>query len=344
MRGVSQISPPIRILAIAVLGLIAAWMLVLRPSPDVETPPATTPAATAPGVEGLSNAVDAANGAAAAQEAKDAKVQSATGEATDAAAGTKAAPGSTTSQPAAANAAATKGVLPAPVAKAISDRKVLVLLFWDKDSADDRAVRRELKAVDRWDGEVSVQAAPVKKVSAYARITRGADVSQSPTTLVVDRNLKVTPLVGYVDARSVDQAVLDALRNSGGFLKDPYLADVNELCASVGRVSFAVPDPNNSAEAGGYVSSQKRIFQRLDTRFAAIKAPAKWKGFKRATVADHKAMVSFFADWSAYLGPKPTASRVVASVPRFMPRAKTLSKRYNERMDGQHVLACGSDA
>src|ERR687895_174805 len=175
MRGVSQISPPIRILVIAVLGLLAAWMLVLRPSPDVETPPAT-PAATAPGVEGLSNAVDAANGAAAAQEAADAALQSATDEATGTASGTTPAPGS---EPAADSAAAVeKGDLPAPVGKAISDRKVLVLLFWNKDSADDRAVRRELKAVDRWDGEVSVQAAPVKQVSKYASITRGADVSQ----------------------------------------------------------------------------------------------------------------------------------------------------------------------
>jgi hypothetical protein len=343
MRGVSQISPPIRILAIAVLGLIAAWMLVLRPSPDVETP--AKPAATAPGVEGLSNAVDAANGAAAASDAKTQATEAQSNELAGEAA-TATSPGATGAR-AGDDAEAVAGKvagLPKPVAAAIDERKVLVLLFWNKDSADDRAVRRELKAVDRWNGEVSVQAAPVGKVSKYASITRGADVAQSPTTLVVDRNLKVTPLVGYVDSTSVDQAVLDALRNSGGYVKDPYLAKVNQLCAGIGRVSFNVPSPNNAAEASGYVASQKRIFQRLDTRFAAIKAPARWRGFKRATVADHNAIVALFADWAAFLGPNPTATRVVASAGRFSSRAGTLSKRYNKRMDGEHVLACGSDA
>ena len=347
MRGVSQISPPIRIVAIAALGLIAAWMLVLKPKDEPIEPTATTPnvQSSQPAVSEPGKVAEAAKAAVGATNAKT--------EATEQLSDEIARKPATATQPGASGAKAGDDAeavvgkvtgLPKPVAKAIDDRKVLVLLFWNKDSADDRAVRTELKGVDRWNGQVSVQAASVKKVSRYARITRGADVAQSPTTLVVDRNLKVTPLVGYVDSKSIDQAVLDALRNSGGFLKDPYLAKVNEVCAGLGRVSFDVPNPNNAAEASGYVASQKRIFQRLDTRFAAIKAPAKWRGFKRATVADHKAMVGFFADWAAFLGPKPSATRVLASVDRFSARASKLGKGYNKRMDGQHVLSCGSNA
>ena len=70
----SQISPPIRIVLIAVIGLIAAWMLFLRPK--TEATPAPTPApATAPGVTGLGNAVDKAKDAAATSDKANEKVQ-----------------------------------------------------------------------------------------------------------------------------------------------------------------------------------------------------------------------------------------------------------------------------
>jgi len=53
MRGVSQISPPIRIVLVATIGLIAAWMLFLRPSADVETtPPPAEPVPDLPKIEG----------------------------------------------------------------------------------------------------------------------------------------------------------------------------------------------------------------------------------------------------------------------------------------------------
>ncbi len=221
-----------------------------------------------------------------------------------------------------------------------------MLLFWDRDSADDRAVRRAVRAVDRWNGEVVVRVAPARKVSRYGRITRGADVSQSPTTLVIDRNLKVTSLVGYVDTRTIDQAVLDALRNSGGYLTDPYLAKVNGVCADVGRVSFAVPAPDNSAEFGSYVAGQKRAVRRLQTRFAALKAPKRFAGFRRATMRDHRALASYLADWSAYLGASPSRSRVRSSLTRFESRAAQAGrtgKAYDKRMDAKHVLSCGSN-
>ena len=94
---------------------------------------------------------------------------------------------------------------------AIGDRKVLVLLFWSPKSADDRAVRKALAGIDRHDGRVVAQAAHIKRIAAYQQITRGADVEQSPTVVVVDRDRKVQTLVGYVDRTSIDQAVTDAL-------------------------------------------------------------------------------------------------------------------------------------
>ncbi len=77
MRGVSQISPPIRIvlvLAVAVLGL---YMLFLRPKEEV-IPPADAPVSTQGAVsepgkvkEAAQGAVEAANGQLAQQESVD---------------------------------------------------------------------------------------------------------------------------------------------------------------------------------------------------------------------------------------------------------------------------------
>jgi hypothetical protein len=340
---VSQISPPIRIFVVAVLGLMAAYMLVLKPKD--EPIPLDTPAARSgqPAVSKPGKVADAAKAAVGATNAKTEATESLSGSGSEPAAGTTPAAKSGAAAPAAKVSGKVDG-LPGPVARAVDDRKVLVLLFWDRDSADDRAVRRQLRGVDRWDGEVRVHAAPAAKVSRYARITRGANVAQSPTTLVIDRNLKVTSLVGFVDTQSVDQAVLDALRNSGGFLKDPYLAKVNEICAGAGRASFDVPNPNTAGEAPGYVRSQRRVIDRIDGRFAALKAPKRWRAFKRATVRDHKALAALWADFAAYLGPKPTPARVLSGAAKFDGRQRALAKRYDSRMDAEHLLACGSDA
>jgi hypothetical protein len=113
---VSQISPPIRIVLIAVIGLLAAWMLFLRPK--TEATPAPTPApATAPGVTGLGNAVDKAKDAAATQEKSDAAVQQATGEASTGATAAPVTKGKAAT-PAVAESAAAK-TLPKPVRKAL---------------------------------------------------------------------------------------------------------------------------------------------------------------------------------------------------------------------------------
>jgi hypothetical protein len=352
---VSQISPPIRILVIAVLGLLAAYMLLLRPKDEV-VPASPTPAGNvATGKPAVSGAGKIAEKAKAAVDASNAKSQETAETAgSEGAAATPAAKPATKAAPAAkpAPVAATKdGVslagLPKSVAKPLAKDKVLVLLFWNNKSADDRAVRSQLRKVSRWDGMVAVRAASIKDVSRYGRITRGADVSQSPTTLVVDRNLKATPLVGYFDTKSIDQAAFDALRNSGGYLKAAYLEKVNETCAAIGNDARFVARPNSFGELGTWASSGKRVASRMNTRFAAIKAPERFRGFKRATVADHKFLVSYYADWAAFLGKRPTASRFMAGVAKFSGRErqyKAVAKKYNKRMDDRNLVSCGASA
>ena len=65
----SQISPPIRILLVAVIGLCAAYMLFLRPKPEEAAPVATTPAAATAVPAKDPNAQTASKPGAAVQQA-----------------------------------------------------------------------------------------------------------------------------------------------------------------------------------------------------------------------------------------------------------------------------------
>jgi hypothetical protein len=228
----SQISPPIRILLVCAVAFMAAWMLFLRPKDDTGTPAAATPspAATQPVEAGgdkagsfAGKAVEKANEATAAQDARAEQLAGGAGETaatpetsnaavTPAPADESAAPGTEPGKLTAKAAAA--GGLPLRVLRAIGDHKVVVLLFWSPKSADDKAVRKALSNIDRHHGKVLAHATNLKKIARYGQITRGANVEQSPTIVVVDRKMKVDTLVGYVDRVTIDQAVTDALRNS----------------------------------------------------------------------------------------------------------------------------------
>jgi hypothetical protein len=213
----SQISPPIRILLICAVAFMAAWMTVLKPKPVTAEPDAstttTTQAPTAQSAAGqFAQRVEAAKATAESAAAKAAGEDTA-GAATGTRAATKAGTTATGGATAAAKPAKPAG-LPTRVRTALADDKVVVLLFWTPRAADDRAVHTELAKVDRHAGKVVVQAAPVTRIGRFQRITRGADVAQSPTVVVVGRDRKAETLVGYVDHVSVDQLVTDALRNS----------------------------------------------------------------------------------------------------------------------------------
>jgi len=215
----SQISPPIRIVLICAVAFMAAWMTVLKPKPVTAEPDGSTATTTTQAPTAQSAAGQFAQRAEAAKATAESAAAKAAGEDTAAATGTSAATkaGTTAVATGGATAAAKPAKpagLPTRVRTALADDKVVVLLFWTPRAADDRAVHAELAKVDRHAGKVVVQAAPVARIARFQRITRGADVAQSPTVVVVGRDRKAETLVGYVDHVSVDQLVTDALRNS----------------------------------------------------------------------------------------------------------------------------------
>jgi hypothetical protein len=216
---VAQLSLPYRIALVAMLAACAVWFTVLKPKD-----PGAEPATTAPGATGLANDVSAAKGAVAASESSAAATRRATGAAKPAAAAdahaaakanaaAKATDEGTTKASKAhdARAAAARADRSAPLLSALDRDRAVVLLFFSERGIEDRAVRRAVTAVGRHHGRVVVKAAPISQVGRYQAITRGAQVLQAPTTLVIAPGRSAKAVVGYTTTAELDQAVGDAL-------------------------------------------------------------------------------------------------------------------------------------
>jgi len=359
----SQISPPIRILLVAVVGLLAAYMLFLRPSGEETTPaPATPAAATTPvpakdpgattqsgpgaavqgAVKGGNDAsarADAAAGGAVAQAEGGTAVIPATG----AGGGVNTNP--TTQVPATGTAAQPAAItaeslarLPKDVRGAVRARKTLVLLFYNNRSYDDRAVRRALAKVDRRGGQIFVDAHWIKSVGRYQAITRGADVQQSPTVVIADSNLKAETLVGYVDGETIDQAALDALRAGGGSLvSDPYLRQVDAVCISAEAQVKALGQPATAAALPTYLDATRTISVAADAKIAAVKAPAKWRRFEKRLVAYNAAGTAILTKAAADAKANPAKSQAILR--GAVAKGKRLEKRFVAQ-NGRRGLTC----
>ena len=102
--------------------------------------------------------------------------------------------------------------LPPAVKRALDAHKVVVLLFWNPKGTDDRAVKQAVDSVSRRGGKVAVFTNDLSHLARYIRVTSPANVTQSPTLVVVDSKGNAQTATGYLDAASVDQYVVDALR------------------------------------------------------------------------------------------------------------------------------------
>jgi hypothetical protein len=341
---VSQISPPIRILLVLTVAVMGVYMLFLRPKPE-EIPP-VEPAGTSvsqPGQvrDAAEDAVDAANGQLAQQESADGV------DAGEAAAGTapvtKAGkPGSPQAAAAAKPAEDLKG-LPKPVRKAIRADKVLVVLFSNGKSYDDKAVEKELTKVNRWDGRVFVHTAPIRKISKYGRIARGVSVEQSPTVVVADRGLLAETLVGYVDRARIDQAVVDARRNNAGLYVDSYLKAADKVCFAHSNrwdsVPFwYIPGPR---KADRRLAELDTVYASFAADFKALDAPKQRRAFHSAVVADMAAYQSVLHQVSVDVTPKMKTSTFSATFAAAAKKVVPIERRLDKRFRGENLPRCG---
>jgi hypothetical protein len=318
---VSQISPPIRILLVLAVAVMGVYMLFLRPKP-VELPPAE-PATTQPAqVEATPEAVDAAAGTAA---------------------GTKEAPAAKAQGAAKAEPAEDLKGMPKSVRQAIRKDKVLVVLFSNGKSYDDKAVERAVAKVNRWDGRVFVHTAPLRRISRYGRIARGVNVEQSPTVVVADRELRAETLVGYVDRVTIDQAVVDARRNAEGVYVDSYLKAADKVCFDHSNRVDSIPFyyVGSKRQADRRYAEADRVWPAFVADYKAVKPSAEWRSFHKGMVADLEAYGVAVHRFSVALTPKMSNAAFVAALDSFNTAARPIAKRANKRLAGANLPRCG---
>jgi hypothetical protein len=352
----SQISPPIRILLVCAVAFLAAWMLFLRPSSDAGTPATDTPAASTPPVEAggekaeslAGKAVEKANEATAAQDARAEQLAGGAGE-------TAATPEANSAPPVPATATTTKtgaptqvqmpskealATVPADVRRAIVRRQIVVLGVIAPKGADDRLVRKSLGKVDKLHGRVFVKTVPVKRISRYGTIMRGADVSQTPTVVVVDFALQARTLAGWVDTATIDQAVVDGIRFSGELYTDPYLKQVAQACTHLFPDVQLIFEPTSRSDVERLVGKTGVQLGQFKRELASLSTPKKWRSFSKATRADVATMASTLAAAQASLGSHPTVARFVAADKRYTPALTRAADRLDKRFDAHDVIGC----
>jgi hypothetical protein len=340
----SQISPPIRIVLVAAVAFLAAWMLFLRPKTEEIPPPA--PAATAPAKQPGNTAQSAAGQAVqAAENAKATAEGAAKARAGEAAAQT--APATAAAKAPAAAAAAKLGVdpaalktLPSGVRKAIEARKIVVLGFFNTAALDDRLTRKQLEDVHRFHGRVYVHGAALKAVQRYQVITRGADVSQTPSIVVIDRNMKAQLLTGYVDHVRIEQAIVDAMRRSDmAVVKAPYLRQVNELCGSyLSKLQIAL-EPGADGTTSSMVKENIKYVDRFGARMSALKAPKAYAAFRKQWVADIKLASQGDRALLAAMKAKDV-DKILAVVDKYDKPMDKASNRLTKSARQHDMLAC----
>jgi hypothetical protein len=255
---VDKISLPFRILLIVALVFAVAWFVVLRPKPAGDVAPAVTPA---PGVTGLDSATDKAKGAVDAANAAAARSEAAA----NAVGGSSTAKSSPKAAKPAAAAKPAKPAVPGladdaapgdpsrPLLASVDAGKVAVVLFWNKNATDDRATRRALRKIDLHHGKVVASAVPVDDVGRYEAITRGAQVLESPTVLVIGAGGKARSIAGYTQAKEIDQAISDiggkGFEAKKAFQHKGFAKVADDACKDLGYALDQKLDPPTTVPA-----------------------------------------------------------------------------------------------
>ena len=98
--------------------------------------------------------------------------------------------------------------LPDPVAKALVNKRVVVLFFF-QNAADDDATGTGVNSLRGIRG-VKVFRDGITNLAKYRAVTASLGVTQAPAVVVVGRNRKAQLLEGYVDQATLTQIVVDA--------------------------------------------------------------------------------------------------------------------------------------
>ncbi len=202
------------------------------PSKPAAKHSASTSGPSAPGVAGLTRAIDKARGAVSISEKNAKQLQEKSAQASSPTT-TSTTPATTapaqTAAPAKAAPAATPATpkTPTPAATRVASRvnspsreraveaelakgKIVLILFWNPKGADDAVVHRALHQLNTKSLHISINEAPAGDIAAFGTITRGIQVYGTPTLLIVNRKGQTITMTGTEDSFAIAQAISEA--------------------------------------------------------------------------------------------------------------------------------------
>jgi hypothetical protein len=246
----TQLSRPYQIALVTLALLVLVWFAALhgrRPnsgggsgsSPASSSAPAAPSAAVqakaaaapthvyhgaAPGVGGLTRAIDKAHGTVAQSQREAHRVETTEpSAASSAAAPANDVPTRTAAQPPATKPVHLQAVPPAArqaaavpsmqvtVEHQLHQNKTVLILFWDRHGSDDVAVHNALPALQHaLGGRVAIHYASAGQAGAFGTITHAVQVTQTPTLLIVNPHGQTTVLTGLTDAFAIQQAIAES--------------------------------------------------------------------------------------------------------------------------------------
>jgi hypothetical protein len=97
------------------------------------------------------------------------------------------------------------------ITNAITNHKVVAVLFYNDAAADDQAVDKELASVPTHGGRVVKAAVPLSALTSFGIITQQIPVVTAPTLVLIDSSRQATEITGFADTLEITQRVDDAL-------------------------------------------------------------------------------------------------------------------------------------
>ena len=318
-------------------------MLFLRPKTEVTPPadPAPNVQTSAPAVSQPGKVAEAAQGAVAAADGQLQSQESVDGvDAGESAAGTSTTTKTADSAAAAAAAATSRrsrgpaeagrqGDPQAPGPRpALLERQVGRRQGRSRRAEEGRPLGRPRVGPDRADPQdFAVRAHRPRRRRRAVADRRG----RRP-------ELRADTLVGYVDTTTIDQSVVDALRNSTGLFTDAYLKSVDKVCVQNSNRMNAIPNyypRGNVKKLDTRLTTYDRAYQDFIAGFGSVKAPKKWKAFKSAAAKD----LAPASSWSR--STRPRSSRRPASPTPSRPRGRSDRDRADQQAAQQEVRRPG---
>ncbi len=196
----------------AVLAIAALWFVALRPKPSSSGGTAAAPAQQAPTTPGAQRAAGtSADGGTAASSGGKAASGTTSDTGSKASSTGKAAHRATPKHGGARAAAVAADPQVRMVRAALRGHKAIAIAFVAPAASDARAVSEEIRHVSRFGGRAVSLSVPISLLSRYDFITRDADVTVAPTTVIIAPNHEATTIVGFTDRVEIEQRLADAL-------------------------------------------------------------------------------------------------------------------------------------